>query len=93
MVVLANSETDANRLGAAVVENAARNHGFPAGALRPRLEGPVARGQELRVTVHTEVDVVRLPFVGSLLPSLSVPVEATHLVKVDRYRSFAGGAE
>lgn len=93
VVVLANSETDANRLGAAVVENAARNHGFPAGALRPRLEGPVARGQELRVTVHTEVDVVRLPFVGSLLPSLSVPVEATHVVKVDRYRSFAGGAE
>ena len=93
VVVLANSETDANRLGAAVVENAARNHGFPAGALRPRLEGPVARGQELRVTVHTEVDVVRLPVVGSLLPSLSVPVEATHVVKVDRYRSFAGGAE
>ncbi len=90
-VVLADSEAEATRVGGAVIENAARNHGLPSGALRPRVEGRVARGEQLRVTVHTDVDVVRLPFVGSMLPALSVPVEATHVVQVDRYRSFQGG--
>jgi hypothetical protein len=92
VVVLADSETDANRLGDMAVEQAARNHGLPAGALRPSIEGRVARGEQLRVTVRTDVAVLRLPFVGSVVPSLSVPVEASHVVRVDRYRSFPGAA-
>jgi hypothetical protein len=60
--------------------------------LRPSIEGRVARGEQLRVTVRTDVAVLRLPFVGSVVPSLSVPVEATHVVRVDRYRSFPGTA-
>jgi hypothetical protein len=90
VVVLAESETDATRLGGVAVEQAAHNHGLSVGALRPSIEGRVARGERLRVTVRTDVAVLRLPFVGSLLPSLSVPVEATHVVQVDRYRSLSG---
>ena len=71
-----------------VVEEAARDHGLPPGALQPHVDGRVARGAQLRVTVRTEVAVFRLPFVGDVVPSVSVPVEATHVVQVDRYRSF-----
>ena len=91
VVVLAESEAEATRLGGGVVEQAAQNHGLSVSALRPSIDGRVARGERLRVTVRTDVAVLRLPFVGSLLPSLSVPVEATHVVQVDRYRSFHGG--
>ena len=37
--------------------------------------------------VRTEAAIFRLPFVGDVWPSLSVPVEATHAVQIDRYRS------
>ncbi|GEM_PF-1487962 len=87
-VVLADSGDDATRRGSVVVEQAARNHGLPGGALRPKVEGSLARGQVLRVTVATDVPLVRVPFIGEVWPSLSVPVEATHVVRVDRYRSF-----
>src|SRR6185312_5183134 len=46
-----------------------------------------ARGELLRVRVQTDVAVLRIPFVGEVWPSLSVPVEATHVVQLDRYRS------
>jgi len=90
VVVLADSEAETDQLGAVAVEQAARNHGLPADALRPGLEGRVARGEQLRVTVRTDVEVLRLPFIGSVVPSVSVPVVATHVVQVDRYRSFPG---
>jgi hypothetical protein len=89
VVVLGDSDADAERLGRAAVEQAGRNHGLAPGALRPSLDGRVARGAQLRVTVSTDVEVIRLPFIGSVLPSLSLPVEATHVVQVDRYRSFS----
>jgi hypothetical protein len=88
VVVLAGSDDAAMQRASIVVEEAARDHGLPAGALQPQLDGRVARGAQLRVTVRTEVAVFRLPFVGDVVPSVSVPVEATHVVQVDRYRSF-----
>jgi hypothetical protein len=39
------------------------------------------------VHVRTEVAVFRIPFLGDVFPSVSVPVEATHVVQIDRYRS------
>ena len=87
VVVLADSPDDAMRRGALVVEQAGRNHGLGPGALQASLEGRPARGELLRVRVRTEVAVFRIPFLGDVLPSVSVPVEATHVVQVDRYRS------
>lgn len=87
VVVLADSEQEATMHGAQVVEQAARNHGMPAGSLRLAVEGRRGRGELLRVRVATTVPVVRIPFVGAVLPGLAVPVEATHVVMVDRYRS------
>ncbi len=86
-VVLADSPDDALRRGELVVEQAGRNHGLAPGALHATLEGRRARGELLRVRVRAEVAVVRIPFLGDVLPSVSVPVEATHVVQVDRYRS------
>jgi hypothetical protein len=51
------------------------------------VEGVRRRGELLRVRVQTDVAVLRIPFVGEVWPSLSVPVEATHVVQLDRYRS------
>ena len=87
VVVLADSPDDAMRRGALVVVQAGRNHGLGPGALHASLEGRPARGELLRVHVRTEVAVFRFPFLGDVLPSVSVPVEATHVVQVDRYRS------
>lgn len=87
-VVLAESIDDASSRAAIVVHQAEGNHGLPSGSLQPSLDGQLARGARLRVSVATEVPVLRIPFVGSVWPSLSVPVEATHVVQVDRYRSF-----
>lgn len=92
VVVLAESDGDAARRGGLVVEQAARDHGLPPGSLEPRVEGAVTRGARVRVTVRTEVPVLRVPFIGAVWPSLSIPVEATHVVQVDRYRSFDDGA-
>lgn len=87
-VVLADSIDDAASRSAIVIGQAAGNHGLPAESLRASLDGELARGERLRITVATEVPVLRIPFVGPVWPSLSVPVEATHVVQVDRYRSF-----
>jgi hypothetical protein len=86
-VVIADSEEEAAALGALVVEQAGRNHGLPPGALRASVEGLRRRGELLRVRVRTDVPVLRIPFVGEVWPSLAVPVEATHVVQLDRYRS------
>ena len=73
--------------GSLVVEQAARNHGLPAGALHATVDGGAPAASCSSVHVRTEVPVFRLPFVGSVWPSVSVPVEATHAVRIDRYRS------
>ena len=86
-VVLADSADQAAARGALVVEQAARNHGLPAGALQPSVDGRRGRGEVLVVHVRSSVPVFRLPFIGSVWPSVAVPVEATHAVQIDRYRS------
>ncbi len=86
-VVVADSEAEALTRGALVVEQATRNHGLPSGSLEATVEGQRVRGQLLRVRVRTDVAVFRIPFLGDVLPSVSVPVEATHAVQLDRYRS------
>jgi hypothetical protein len=86
-VVVAESEDEAIARGALVVEQAGRNHGLAPGALRASVEGQRLRGELLRVRVRTDVPVLRIPFVGDVWPSLAVPVEATHVVQLDRYRS------
>ncbi|HZJ25571.1 MAG TPA: hypothetical protein VFF40_00905 [Acidimicrobiia bacterium] len=87
-VVLAENDADAARRTDMTVDEAAANHGLGAGSLEPRVTGHVARGERIRVSVSTDVPVLHIPFVGPVWPSLSIPVEATHVVRVDRYRSF-----
>lgn len=86
-VVVADSTDEAATRGALVVEQAAQNHGLPSGSLWASVEGRRARGELLTVRVRTDVPVLRVPFIGSVWSSVSIPVEATHAVMVDRYRS------
>ena len=87
-VVLADSLDDAAARSAVVMDQAAANHGLAPENLDASVDGELVRGARLRVTVATEVSLVRIPFIGPIWPSLSVPVESTHVVQVDRYRSF-----
>jgi hypothetical protein len=87
-VVLADSIDDAASRSEIVVDQAAANHGVAAESLHAAVDGELVRGARLRVTVATEVPLIRIPFLGPVWPSLSVPVESTHVVQVDRYRSF-----
>lgn len=87
-VVLAEDDADAARRAQRTVEQAGANHGLGAGSLEARVSGHVARGERIRVSVSTEVPVLQIPFIGPVWPSLSIPVEAAHVVAVDRYRSF-----
>jgi hypothetical protein len=86
-VVVADSAGEASLRGALVVEQAAQNHGLPAGSLHASVDGRRARGELLTVHVRTDVAIFRIPFVGAVWPSIAVPVEATHAVQIDRYRS------
>ncbi len=86
-IVMADSEAEAARRGAAVVEQTGHNHGLAPGLLHPSVSGLRQRGEVLVVRVRTDVPVAAIPFLGSVLPGLSVPVEATHAVRIDRYRS------
>jgi hypothetical protein len=86
-VVIADSADEASARGTLVVEQAGRNHGLPPGALHASVDGLRLRGELLRVRVRTDVPVLRIPFIGAVWPSLAVPVEATHVVQLDRYRS------
>jgi hypothetical protein len=86
-IVVADSAEEARLRGALVVEQAARNHGLASGSLHATVDGQRIRGELLRVHVRTTVPIFRIPFLGEVWPSVSVPVEATHAVQVDRYRS------
>ena len=87
-VVLADSIDDAAARSDVVVDQATRNHGLAPGSLHPTVDGQLERGARLRVAVTTEVPLLQIPFIGPVWPSLAVPVESTHVVQVDRYRSF-----
>ena len=86
-IVVSDSEAEAVRRGDATVALVARNHGLPADALHASAIGWRRRGAVLLVQVRTEVPVASIPFIGSVIPGLTVPVEATHAVRIDRYRS------
>ena len=86
-IVVSDSEADAVRRGDAAVALIARNHGLPADVLHASAIGWRRRGAVLLVRVRTEVPVASIPFIGSTVPGLTVPVEATHAVRIDRYRS------
>ena len=88
-IAVSSSEAEAAQRGDAAVELAGRNHGLAPGALHPSFAGFRRRGDVLTVVVRTDVPVASIPFVGSVLPHLTVPVVATHAVRLDRYRSGA----
>src|SRR4051794_13776120 len=87
VIVIADSEADAVRRGDAAVALIAHSHGLPVNALHASAIGWRRRGAVLVVRVRTEVPVASIPFIGSVVPGLVVPVEATHAVRIDRYRS------
>lgn len=87
-VSLANDDVEADTRAQLVVGQAERNHGLAPGSLNVQVLGTVARGRRLKISVRTAVSVARLPFVGSVWPSLTIPVEATYVARVDRYRGF-----
>jgi hypothetical protein len=86
-IVIADTEAEAARRGALAVAATAHNHGLPDDALQASAAGLRRRGGVLVVRVRTEVPVATIPFIGSVVPGLTVPVEATHAVRLDRYRS------
>lgn len=86
-IVVADSEAEAAQRGSAAVELIGRNHGLADGALQPSVTGLRRRGEVLVVRVRTGVPVAQVPFLGSVIPGLMIPVEATHAVRIDRYRS------
>lgn len=86
-IVLGNNEAEAARRGDLAVELAARNHGLPPGSLHASMVGFRRRGEVLVIRVRTEVPVAQIPFLGAVVPGLRVPVEATHAVRLDRFRS------
>jgi hypothetical protein len=86
-IVVADSEGEAAERGAIAVELAGRNHGLAPGALAPSVVGLRRRGEVLVVRVRTDVQVASIPFLGSISSALTVPVEATNAVRLDRYRS------
>ena len=85
-IVVADSEAEAATRGAATVELVGRNHGLTPGALTSTVDGLRRRGAVLVVRVRTDVPIARVPFIGSI-GGLTIPIEATHPVRLDRYRS------
>ena len=86
-IVVADTEAAAARRGTLAVAATARNHGLAADALHASAVGLRHRGAVLVVRVRTEVPIASIPFLGAVVPGLTVPVEATHAVRLDRYRS------
>jgi hypothetical protein len=84
---VASSASDADARARLAVSEAERNHGLAPGSMHPQIEGTRSRGGLLRVHVWTAVPVVRLPFVGAVVRSLSVTVESTNVVQLDPYKS------
>ena len=58
-----------------------------SGSLHASAAGFRQRGAVLVVRVRTDVPIATIPFLGSVWSGLSVPVAATHAVRLDRYRS------
>ncbi len=91
VVVLADSEGEATDRAEAVLAQVARNHGLDPTDFDVSVTGTLVRGERLRVVVSTTAPVAQVPFVGSVWPSLSVPIEAVYVGRVDKFRGFDEG--
>ncbi len=87
VVVLSDSESEADARSRLAVATAERNHGLPPGTLRLHVAGAPSRARTVRVTVSTTVPILRIPFLGRVGPAV-LPVEATQVMRVDPYRSI-----
>lgn len=86
-VAVAADDADLTRRTLVTVDAVTRNHGLAPGSLAVDVEGDRRRAATVRVRVRTTVAVVRIPFLGAV-PGPLIPVEATQLVRIDRYRSL-----
>jgi len=86
-VAVAADDADLARRTLITLDAVTRNHGLAAGSLAVGVEGDRRRAATVRVRVRTTVEVVRIPFLGAV-PGPVIPVEATQLVRIDRYRSL-----
>ncbi len=88
VVVLADTQPEAEQRAGRVLAQVAVNHGLAVSDFDVALSGALVRGEKLRVTVRTSAPVASLPFIGSVWPTLSVPIEAVYVGRVDKFRSF-----
>ena len=88
-IVVADSRDEASSRGALVVEQAARNHGLPLRVTATRRVEGRARPGRAAARAGADRGAGRSGSRSSAtsVPSVSVPVEATHAVQLDRYRS------
>lgn len=78
---------DAQRRIDAAVASALADHGVdPDGAWVEWTPAGLERGSAVEVRVVYDVPVLHLPLLGSV-PGPSIPVSASHLARVDPYRS------
>lgn len=87
VVVLSLGDPEAAMRARYVVITAARDHGLGDDDLAVSVTGARTRGGFLRVEVRTNVRVFGVPLLERFIPSPSIPVVATHTVRLDKYAS------
>jgi len=87
VVVLSLGDPEAAMRARYVVITAARDHGLGDDDLAVSVSGARTRGGFLRVEVRTNVRVFGIPLLERFIPSPSIPVVATHTVRLDKYAS------
>ncbi len=87
VVVLSLGDPEAAMRARYVVITAARDHGLGDDDLAVSVTGERTRGGFLRVEVRTNVRVFGIPLLERFIPSPSIPVVATHTVRLDKYAS------
>ena len=87
VVVLSLGDPEAAMRARYVVIAAARDHGLGDDDLAVSVTGERTRGGFLRVEVRTNVRVFGIPLLERFIPSPSIPVVATHTVRLDKYAS------
>ncbi|AKL72777.1 hypothetical protein IMCC26256_11481 [Actinobacteria bacterium IMCC26256] len=87
VVVLSLGDPEAAMRAHYVVITAARDHGLGDDDLAVSVTGERTRGGFLRVEVRTNVRVFGIPLLERFIPSPSIPVVATHTVRLDKYAS------
>lgn len=87
VVVLSQGDPEAAMRARYVVIAAARDHGIGDDDLAVSVTGARSRGGFLRVEVRTNVRVFGIPLLERFIPSPTIPVVATHTVRLDKYAS------